>query len=90
MRIVFRFVALSVNIQRLSLSLEQVIRIRAMSRQEIVALKLQMGISPTARIDPGVLLAMWRQLNRERDDQQRNRSASNPMPRWMTGTPFDV
>ena len=90
MRIVFRFVALSVNIQPLSLSLKQVIRIRAMSRQEIVALKLQMGISPTARIDPGVLLAMWRQLNRERDDQQRNRSASNPMPRRMTGTPFDV
>lgn len=61
-----------------------------MSRQEIVALKLQMGISPTARIDPGVLLAMWRQLNRECKGQQRDGSVSNSMPRRMTVTPFDV
>lgn len=61
-----------------------------MSRQEIVALKLQMGISPTTRIDPGILLAMWRQLNRECSGQQRNTPASNPKTRWMTSTPFDV
>jgi len=61
-----------------------------MSRQEIVALKLQMGISPTARIDPGVLLAMWRQLNRECNGKRRNPSTPDSNPRRMTGTPFDV
>lgn len=61
-----------------------------MGRQEIVALKLQMGISPTARIDPGILLAMWQQLYHECSGKKRNRSASNPGPRRMTGTPFDV
>jgi len=61
-----------------------------MSRQEIVALKLQMGISPTARIDPGVLLAMWRQLSRECNRKQRNSTTPDSNPRWMTGTPFDI
>jgi len=42
-----------------------------MSRQEIVALKLQMGINPSLRIEPGVLLAMWQQLNRECNRKRR-------------------
>jgi len=61
-----------------------------MSRQEIVALKLQMGISPKARIDPDVLLAMWQQLNRECKGRLRDRSAPISTPRRMTFTPFDV
>jgi len=36
-----------------------------MNRQEIVALKLQMGIDPSAKILPNVLLAMWQQLKIE-------------------------
>jgi len=90
MNIVFRFIASSINIPALSLSLGQVIRIRVMSRQEIIALKLQMGINPAARIGPGVLLAMWRQLNRECNGKRRNPPKPGSNPRWMTGTPFDV
>jgi len=90
MKIVFRFVAFCVNIPPPSLSLSKVIRIRAMSRQEIVALKLQMGISPSLRIDPGVLLAMWQQLNRECNGKQRKGHPVNKSPRRMTSTPLDV
>lgn len=90
MRIIFRFIALSVNIRLLLLSLGQVIRIRAMSRQEIVALKLQMGISPSVRIEPAVLLAMWQQLTRECDGKRRNEALSNPILNRMTATSIDV
>ena len=90
MRIIFRFVAFRVNIPALSLSLVQVIGIRAMSRQEIVALKLQMGISPTAQVDPGVLLAMWRQLKRECNGKPRTVATPVFNPGRMTGTPFEV
>ena len=43
-----------------------------MSRQEIVALKLQMGINPSANIPPNVLLAMWQQLKLECNGKLRN------------------
>jgi len=33
-----------------------------MSHNEMIALKLQMGINPSAQIAPNILLAMWRQL----------------------------
>jgi len=72
------------------LSLGKVIRIRAMSRQEIVALKLQMGISPWVQIDPRILLAMWRQLKTECDGEPCNTSLSDSIPQRMTTTPFDV
>ncbi len=33
-----------------------------------ISLKLQMGIHPSAQIQPELLRAMWRQLSRERSD----------------------
>ena len=51
-----------------------------MSQQEMITLKLQMGIDPSVQIAPGVLLAMWQQLNLETVQAKRNEShtASNP------------
>jgi len=60
-----------------------------MSRKEIVALKLQMGIDPSAQIAPGVLLAMWQQLKSECNGEKRDWRISDPYPQ-MTSTPFDV
>ena len=37
-----------------------------MDRKEMIALKLQMGINPSAKIAPNVLRAMWQQLVLER------------------------
>jgi len=55
-------------------------RIWPMSQQEMITLKLQMGIDPSVQIAPGVLLAMWQQLNLETVQAKRNesRTASNP------------
>jgi len=61
-----------------------------MSRKEIVALKLQMGISPAARIDPGILLAMWRQLNLECTRKPGNGPVPDPNPNWTIYTPFEA
>ena len=36
-----------------------------MSQQEMITLKLQMGIDPSVQIAPEVLLAMWQQLKLE-------------------------
>jgi hypothetical protein len=44
-----------------------------MSRNEIIRLKLQMGIATDAPIDPNVLLTMWQQLQLENARLQRDR-----------------
>ena len=61
-----------------------------MSRSQLLALKLQMGISPSARIAPGILLAMWQQLNLERTQAQRNQSRAVSNPNSMASTPTVV
>ncbi|HEY5774869.1 MAG TPA: hypothetical protein VIS57_02185 [Xanthomonadales bacterium] len=61
-----------------------------MNRQEIVALKLQMGIDPSAKILPNVLLAMWQQLKIESGQALRNRPGAILSPDQMTSTPIDV
>jgi hypothetical protein len=49
-----------------------------MSHEETFALKLQMGINPSAEIEANVLRAMWKQLTLERENAQRTRSSSQP------------
>jgi len=61
-----------------------------MSRQEIFALKLQMGIDPSARIDPNVLLTMWQQLQLESKQARSNRSEAAICPDRVTTTPMVV
>jgi len=61
-----------------------------MNRQEIVALKLQMGISPSAKVAPNVLVAMWQQLKLECGQTLRNRPSAILSPGQMTSTPIDV
>jgi hypothetical protein len=61
-----------------------------MRRQEIVALKLQMGIDPSAKIAPNVLLAMWQQLKLECGQPLRNKPSAILNPGQMTSTPIDV
>jgi len=53
-----------------------------MSRKEMFTLKLQMGIDPSAMIEPIILRAMWQQLTFESVNVQRTRSskASRPIP----------
>lgn len=55
-----------------------------MSHQEMIVLKLQMGISPTAKIAPNILQAMWQELMFENARTQCNQSdttsASNENP----------
>ena len=60
-----------------------------MSHEEIVALKLQMGVSPSAEIAPGILLAMWQQLNIERAQTRGKRSILDSNPIQTTLTPID-
>jgi len=45
-----------------------------MSYQELIALKLQMGINPSAKVAPQVLLAMWQQLKLENEKTRCNPS----------------
>lgn len=45
-----------------------------MSRREMIKLKLQMGIDPSAPIAPNVLLAMWRQLKFESEHKKRHQT----------------
>jgi len=61
-----------------------------MSRNDIITLKLQMGIDPTVKIEPNILLAMWQQLQIERANAQRNRSRSMPLANPMTFNPMVV
>ena len=60
-----------------------------MSHEEIVALKLQMGVSPSTVIAPGILLAMWQQLNIERAQTRGKRSVLDSNPVQTTFTPID-
>lgn len=55
-----------------------------MDRKEMIALKLQMGISPSAKIAPNVLRAMWQQLILERAHAQRNQPSALSQPIQMT------
>ncbi|MDH4021418.1 MAG: hypothetical protein OEU84_17635 [Xanthomonadales bacterium] len=59
-----------------------------MSRSELLALKLQMGINPSVRIAPNVLLAMWQQLNFERAQTECKPSPAASNPNLMTFTPI--
>jgi len=45
-----------------------------MSRKDLIALKLQMGISPSTQIAPNMLLAMWQQLKLESAKERANQS----------------
>jgi len=51
-----------------------------MSRKEMFALKLQMGINPDTQIEPDILRAMWQQLTFESENAQRPRSSTTPRP----------
>jgi len=55
-----------------------------MSHQEMIALKLQMGINPLAKIAPNVLLAMWQQLKIESSQLQPDTSNTILNPRQKT------
>jgi hypothetical protein len=61
-----------------------------MRRQEIVALKLQMGIAPSAKIAPNVLLTMWQQLKLECGQPLRDTHSAILSPGQMASTPTDV
>jgi len=61
-----------------------------MSRNDIIMLKLQMGIDPTVKIEPNILLAMWHQLQIERANAQRNRLRSMPRSKPVTTNPMVV
>ena len=55
-----------------------------MSRNEMLTLKLQMGIDPSTRIEPNILRAMWQQLTFESVNTQRTRSSKTPRPVSVT------
>ncbi|MGB5290040.1 MAG: hypothetical protein WBN41_01140 [Lysobacterales bacterium] len=59
-----------------------------MSQQEMITLKLQMGIDPSVQIAPGVLLAMWQQLNLENVQAKRNESRKISNPGHMIFNPI--
>lgn len=59
-----------------------------MSQQEIVTLKLQMGLDPSVQIAPGVLLAMWQQLKLESVQAKRNYSPTISHPDHMIFNPI--
>ena len=61
-----------------------------MSRKEVLTLKLQMGIDPSAHIDPKILLNMWQQLQLESEQQQSNHSSLTTHINRMTCTPMVV
>ena len=86
----FSVYRISINIPGVPLSLDQVIGFQTMSIQQIVALKLQMGIDPLANVHPSVLLAMWQQLNLECKRKLRNQSRAESVLYPMTLTPIDV
>jgi hypothetical protein len=61
-----------------------------MDRNELFALKLQMGINPSTQIEPGMLRAMWQQLKLERANAQRNNSGTARQPGFVTTTPMFI
>jgi len=61
-----------------------------MSRKEMIALKLQMGINPSMQIAPNMLLAMWHQLKLESVQTRANPSKAKANPMHVTSTPMIV
>ena len=61
-----------------------------MSRNEMFALKLQMGINPSTQIEPNMLRAMWQQLTFESVNAQRSRSSKTPRPVPVTTNPMVI
>jgi hypothetical protein len=60
-----------------------------MSHQELIALKLQMGINPSSEIAPKVLLAMWQQLKIESSQSRCFQSGLPPEQNQMTSAYID-
>jgi len=58
-----------------------------MDRRKQIALKLQMGINPSLKIEPALLRIMWRQLKLESVNAQRNRYNNMPQPDPVTTNP---
>jgi hypothetical protein len=61
-----------------------------MSLNEMVMLKLQMGIDPSSRIEPNILRAMWQQLTFESVNAQRTRSSKHPRPVSVTNSTLSM
>ena len=61
-----------------------------MRYEDILAIKLQMGISPAVKIAPNILLAMWQQLNLECKGKLLDRQPLIAIPSRMTSSPVDV
>ncbi len=61
-----------------------------MIHREMIKLKLQMGIDPSAPIAPSVLLAMWQQLKFESEHIMPNQTLAAPGPNSLTNTPMVV
>jgi hypothetical protein len=61
-----------------------------MSRNEMLTLKLQMGIDPSTRIEPNILRAMWQQLTFESINAQRTLSSKTPRPVSVTTNPMVI
>ena len=61
-----------------------------MSHQELIALKLQMGICPSSEIAPSVLMAMWQQLRIESRQTPRPRSRVLSSRKPVTSTCIDL
>ena len=60
-----------------------------MSHADMITLKLQMGINPSAQIAPHILLAMWQQLKLESAQAQGNQFRTTD-PDLVTSTPMVV
>jgi len=61
-----------------------------MSHQEMIVLKLQMGISPTTKIAPNILLAMWQELMFENSRIHYNQSDTTSAPNENPFNPFFI
>jgi hypothetical protein len=61
-----------------------------MRYENILAIKLQMGIDPSVKIAPNILLAMWQQLNLECKGKLLDRQPLVSIPNRMARTPVDV
>ncbi len=61
-----------------------------MSRNEMITLKLQMGIDPSAHIEPNVLLNMWQQLQLENAQKRNDLSETTISSNQMACTPMVV
>ena len=57
---------------------------RNMEHQELLALKLQMGIAPATQIEPDILKAMWQQLKIESSNLQGTQSDVTAHPNPLT------